>query len=239
MSFLKSKYLKHQAKKIISTAILSENGLENAPGEMVSDISVIENLSDGLVELIRKNLPEGKEERAIIEGVSEALIHLSVPSEDREIILKHAENLLDGNFKGDFILEQLRPNPQTPKEYVVINTLNFTHASTLMIDDEKLNKTIPKAGSCVYFFGSACYLAKKCNLKGEEFSSAIIEIMMDYGMNQDEATTFFNSMQELLDDPVGKEAFREGFDAIKAFAEENDNSAGLRLRRLVDKWAEF
>lgn len=242
MGFLKGMYLKHQAKKIVSDAIISENGLDNAPGEMVSDIPLIDKLSDGLMELVSKNMPEGKEDKAFIEGVSEALIQLSVPSEDREVIIKHAENILEGDMKGDLIFEQLVPEAKTPKEQVVINTLNFAHASTLMVDRKSLDMALPKAGSCIYLYGAASYWADRVGLDEGEFSSALLDIIKGFGISHGNAEYFIDSLEALLEEPLGEQASQEGYNAIMNFSEcdsPDRDKAALRLKHLVEEWAEL
>lgn len=242
MGFFKRLYLKRQAKKVVSNAILNEKGLGNVPEEITSNLQVISKLSDDLVELIRKHMPEGKEDKAIVEGVSEALIQLSVPSKDREIITKHAENILEGNLKGDIIFEQLIPKEKTPKENVVNNALNFAHISTLMIDKKTLNMALPKAGSCIYLYGAASYLTQRFSLDEKEFSSALLEIIKGYGISQNNAEHFVDSLNALLEEPLGKQASREGYNAMMAFSEFDTPErykAALRLKHLVEEWAEL
>lgn len=91
----------------------------------------------------------------------------------------------------------------------------------------------------MFFLGSASCLSKKCDIEEEELGRAVLEIMKGYGLSHENAMHFIASYDELLSEPLGKEAFQEGFHAMKDFLEGNDVNSPLRLRHLVERWADL
>lgn len=239
MKFLKRIQLKRDARYIISSAILHHSSGYSQPGDLFGDLKIIGAITKGLSDLESRNNLEDKDREVIVEGIREELKSLFVPYSDLVGIVDFSKNFLDDALANESETSSTSHSAHSPTDYVITNTLNFVHLSTLLIDHQKLNKEMPKVGSCMFFAGAASYLSQKCDLGEEEQGRAVLTILKDYGLSHKNAMLFIDSIGELLSEPLGKEAFREGFAAIKAFAEENDDSASQRLRRLVDRWAEL
>lgn len=238
MKFIKRIKLKRDARYIASSAVLHNSTNTNQPGDLFGDLKVIGSLTEGLARLESKHEIDNKDREAIVDGVREELKSLFIPYKDLEGLVEFSKNFLDGENEDNNISTDSPSTQMAEKKYVVENTLNFIQISILMIDKKTLNKELPKVGSCMYFAGAASYLAKKCSLEDEQLGNAVLEIIKDYGLSHDNALFFVKSINTLLTEPLGKEAFREGFDAIRTFSEEENDKAALRLKRLVDQWAE-
>lgn len=239
MQFAKRMLLKHKAKNIAYIAVKTHRDSNSKSPTLFEDIRAITKVTQELEHLGSHRKLDDSEWEVVLKGLAEGLINEGVQSEDSDAVTAFCRHYLKGESNADNERNVPTESENSKREYVISKTIEFMRISTLMVDYELLNREFPKVGSLLFLAGVASYLARKCSLEDDEaLGRAVVEIAVDYGLSRENATRFVTSINELLAEPFGKSAFNEGIHAIRLLDEGHD-SGGLRLKRLVDEWAEI
>lgn len=207
----------------------------------------IEHLGDELAVLARDACVTEKERSCVLKGLKQGLKAYGLSeTATQNIAAMLTSRIMAGKPESELGDELTKiigganskavPGTEDQKQAAIKQTFLFIDASLLMVDKEVLNKETPKVGACLFFTGAADFLTQHYKLADEDFFDVAFRVLRYFGLSDQNARLFLETLSHMAQEPFGREALIEGGRTLQSWLSGKDPSAPLRLFELVKNW---
>lgn len=208
---------------------------------------VLENLGDELAIIARDFCLTEKERTYVIKGLKQGLeAHGLSQTTIQNIVTILTHRIMAGAPETDLANEienymdglQVSADKSSRINAALKQVSFFMKASLLLVDNEVLNREVPKISACLYFAGAADFLAQHYKLSDDQSLDLIYKCVKNFGLSETNAKLFVQYIPQMSHEPHGRKAMIEGGRTIQQWLSGQDVNAPIRLTQLVYEWAE-